>query len=217
MKKLLFLGWLGLLAGAARGQVPAAATHLDAAAHLDAVAHQQSVLKFQAALNAEFRNPQESPLTAAERKAFAGLPFYPTDYRYYVEATLVRDSTSRPFEMPTNTARRPLYRKYGELRFVLDDQPQHLSIYQDLSLLKRPGFDDYLLLPFTDGSNGHGSYGGGRYLDLRLPPASSRTMQLDFNRAYNPSCAYSPGYSCPVPPPENRLPLAIPAGVRSDH
>ena len=210
MKKLLFLGWLGLLAGPVRGQVPAAT-------HLNAVAHQQSVLKFQADLNAEFRNPEKSPLSDAERKAFAGLPFYPTDYRYYVEATLVRDSTSRPFEMPTSTARRPLYRKYGELRFVLDGQPRHLSIYQPLDLLKRPGFEDYLMLPFTDGSNGHGSYGGGRYLDLRLPPAGVRVMQLDFNRAYNPFCAYGPQFSCPVPPAENRLEVAIPAGVRSDH
>ena len=211
MKKPLFLGWLGLLAGAAQAQVPAASPHLDVATH------QQSVRKFQADLDAEFRNPAESPLSAAERRDFAGLPFYPTDYRYYVEATLVRDSTARPFEMPTSTTRRPQYRKYGELHFVLDGQPQHLSIYQPLDLLKRPGFADYLMLPFTDGSNGHGSYGGGRYLDLRLPPAGTRVMQLDFNRAYNPSCAYSPGYSCPVPPAENRLTIAIPAGVRSDH
>lgn len=211
MKKLLLLGWLGLLAGPAAAQAPATAGHLSSAAH------QQSVQKFQADLNAEFRNPAESPLAAAERATFAGLPFYPTDYRYYVEATLVRDSTSQPFAMPTSTARRPLYRKYGELHFVLDGQPQHLSIYQPLELLKRPGFEDYLMLPFTDLSNGHGSYGGGRYIDLRLPPAGARVMQLDFNKAYNPSCAYSPSYSCPVPPAENRLPVAIPAGVRSDH
>lgn len=211
MKKHLFLGWLGLLAGAAQAQAPAATIRLNAAAH------QQSVLKFQADLNAEFRNPEESPLSAAERREFAGLPFYPTDYRYYVAATLVRDSTSQPFAMPTSTARRLLYRKYGELHFVLDGQPQHLSIYQPQDLLKRPGFEDYLIVPFTDLSNGHGSYGGGRYLDLRLPPAGARVMQLDFNRAYNPSCAYGPGYSCPVPPAENRLTVAIPTGVRSDH
>ena len=211
MKKQLFLGWLGLLAGAVQAQVTVAATHLGVAAH------QQSVRQFQAELNAEFRNLDESPLSAAERQGFSGLPFYPTDYRYYVEATLVRDSTSQPFAMPTSTARRPLYRKYGELRFVLDGQPQHLSIYQPLDLLKRPGFADYLMLPFTDLSNGHGSYGGGRYLDLRLPPAGATTIQLDFNRAYNPSCAYNSGYSCPVPPAENRLPVAIPAGVQSSH
>ena len=211
MKKCLFLAWLGLLGGAAHAQAPTAALHLDVATH------QQSVLQFQAALNAEFRNPEESPLSVAERRAFTGLPFYPPNYRYYAEATLVRDSTAQPFAMPTSTGRRPLYRKYGELRFVLDGQPQRLSIYQPLDVLKRSGLEDYLIVPFTDLSNGHGSYGGGRYLDLRLPPAGARVMQLDFNRAYNPSCAYNPGYSCPVPPAENRLTVAVPAGVRSDH
>jgi uncharacterized protein (DUF1684 family) len=76
---------------------------------------------------------------------------------------------------------------------------------------------DYLFIPFTDLTNGHGSYGGGRYLDLTIPPAGTTTMVLDFNRAYNPSCAYNVAYSCPVPPPENRLAIAIPAGVKSDH
>ncbi|MFC7667025.1 DUF1684 domain-containing protein [Hymenobacter humi] len=105
----------------------------------------------------------------------------------------------------------------ASLRFVLQGQPMRLSVYQSADLLKRPGFEDYLFVPFTDLTNGHGSYGGGRYLDLRIPPAGTRVMQLDFNRAYNPSCAYNHGYSCPVPPAENRLPVAIPVGVRSDH
>ena len=120
--------------------------------------------------------------------------------------------------METSTVHRPLYRKYGELRFVLNGQALHLSVYQSTDLLKRPGFEDYLFVPFTDLTNGHGSYGGGRYLDLRIPPAGSPGgLTLDFNRAYNPSCAYNHGYSCPVPPAENRLAATIPAGVRSDH
>jgi len=90
-------------------------------------------------------------------------------------------------------------------------------VYQSQDLLKRPGFENYLFVPFTDRTNGHGSYGGGRYLDLRIPPKGATTMPLDFNRAYNPSCAYAPGYSCPVPPAENRLNVAIPAGVQHDH
>ncbi len=212
MKKLLLLSWLVLpVLEPARAQTTLASSHLDTAAH------EQNVQKFQADLNAEFRNPKESPLSAAERAAFAGLPYYPTDYRYYVEATLVRDSTSAPFAVATSTARRPLFRKFGELYFAIDGQPQHLSIYQVLELRQSPGLQDYLMLPFTDLTNGHGSYGGGRYLDLRIPSPGTRVMQLDFNRAYNPSCAYSPGYSCPVPPAENRLTIAIPAGVRSTH
>lgn len=208
---LLLARFAGLLPVAAAAQTSAVTTHLTAAAH------QQSVVEFQAGLNREFRDPKESPLTPAEQQAFTTLPFFPTEYSYYVEATLVRDSTSRPFAMETSTARRPMYRKYGELRFVLNGQPQHLSIYQNQELLKRPGLEDYLFVPFTDLTNGHGSYGGGRYIDLRIPAAGTATLAMDFNRAYNPSCAYNHGYSCPVPPAENRLSVAIPAGVRSDH
>lgn len=185
-------------------------------AHLDPVAHQVSVVAFRQDLNKEFSDPKESPLSAAGRQAFTGLPFYPTSYAHYVEAALVRDSISQPFAMPTSTARRPLYRKYGELRFVLQGQSMHLSVYQSMDLLERPGFEDYLFVPFTDFTNGHGSYGGGRYLDLRIPPAGGGILQLDFNRAYNPSCAYNHAYSCPVPPAENRLAVAIPAGVQSE-
>lgn len=69
----------------------------------------------------------------------------------------------------------------------------------------------------TNLTNGHGSYGGGRFIDLRLTPAGSgNVMLLDFNRAYNPLCAYNHGYSCPIPPAENRLRVAVPTGVRSE-
>lgn len=187
------------------------------APHLDSPAHQRSVAEFQRALNEEFLNPQESPFSAEERQHFTTLPFYPTSYAYYVEATLVRDSTTQPFAMTTSTARRPLYRKYGELHFVLLGEARRLNVYQNQEGNQPPELADYLFVPFTDLTNGHGSYGGGRYLDLRIPPAGTRILQVDFNRAYNPSCTYSPRYSCPVPPVENRLPVSIPVGVRSDH
>ena len=209
--QLPFSLFLVLLSSAARAQTLPAD-------RLNAAVHQQSVLQFQQDLNKEFSNPQESPLTAAERQGFSTLPYYPSNYAYYVVAKLVRDSTSQPFAMATSTERRPLYRKYGELRFVLNGQALQLSVYQNQELLKHPGLEDYLFVPFTDLTNGHGSYGGGRYIDLHLPPAGgTTTISLDFNRAYNPSCAYNHRYSCPVPPAENRLAVAIPAGVRSDH
>lgn len=210
MRKLFLLLVLGLVGTAA--QVPTTSPN-----RLGPAAHAQSVADFQRDLNREFRDPKESPLSATERLSFQALPYYPTDYAYYVEARLVRDSTAQPFAMPTSTARRPMYRKYGDLYFTLAGQALKLSVYQSLELMTRPGLADYLVLPFTDLTNGHGSYGGGRYLDLRRPPAGSPTMLLDFNRAYNPSCAYSPAYSCPIPPAENRLAVAIPAGVQSDH
>lgn len=150
----------------------------------------------------------------AERKACKTLPFYPANYAYCVLATLVHDSTARPFAMEISTTRRPLYRKYSELRFVLNGQALQLNVYQSQELLKRPDLADYLFVPFTDLTNSHETYGGGRYIDLRIPTAGATTMLLDFNCAYNPSCAYQHGYSCPVPPAENRLTVAIPAGVQ---
>ncbi|TVT37257.1 DUF1684 domain-containing protein [Hymenobacter setariae] len=180
-------------------------------------AHAQQVAAFQQKINHEFSDPAESPLSAAERAAFKSLPFYPVAYQYCVVAKLVRDSTALPFGMPTSANQLHMYRKYGELRFELNGQPQRLTVYQSLALLQKPGFADYLFLPFTDLTNGHGSYGGGRYIDLRIPPAGTTLITLDFNCAYNPSCAYSHAYSCPIPPAENRLAVAIPAGVQSDH
>lgn len=206
MKKLYFASVLVLAAGLAHGQqrpTPAAQT--------------QSVAQFQQQLNQEFRNPAESPLPAAEQAAFKGLPFYPVRYEYCVVAQLVRDTTSLPFFMPVSQGLPRQHRRYGELRFELNGQPQRLAVYQSLALLQKPGYADYLFVPFTDATNGHGSYSGGRYLDLRIPPRGVATLVLDFNKAYNPSCAYATGYACPVPPPENRLAVPIPVGVQSSH
>lgn len=179
--------------------------------------HAQAVATFQQNLNAEYRNPQESPLPPEVREKFTGLDFFPTNYSACVVARFVRDSSQVPFAMPTSTARRPLYQKYGELHFALEGKALRLNVYQSLDLKQKPGYHDYLFIPFTDRTNGHGSYGGGRYLDMRLGQIQDGYAVLDFNQAYNPFCAYSPLYSCPVPPAENRLPLAVKAGVMSDH
>ncbi|MBT2556416.1 DUF1684 domain-containing protein [Hymenobacter sp. ISL-91] len=189
----------------ATGQIPAPAEHT------------RQVANFQHELNAEFTDPARSPLSAEARQTFAGLPFYPLKYAACVPARFVADSLGPVFAMPTSTAKRPLYRKYGELHFELDGQPQRLVMYQSLDLLANPAYRDYLFVPFTDRTNGHGSYGGGRYLDFRRGQIRGGQTVLDFNKAYNPSCAYAQGYDCPIPPAENRLPVAVEAGVRHDH
>ena len=75
---------------------------------------------------------------------------------------------------------------------------------------------DHLFLPFTDNTNGVETYGGGRYIDLKIP--AGNTINIDFNKAYNPYCAYSDKYSCPIPPPENHLDIEIKAGIKlTDH
>jgi uncharacterized protein (DUF1684 family) len=86
-----------------------------------------------------------------------------------------------------------------------------LNVYQSHTLREKEGYKDYLFLPFTDLTNGNETYGSGRYIDLRIP--ERETIIIDFNKAYNPYCAYNYGYACPIPPKENKLKVEIRAGV----
>lgn len=172
----------------------------------------RSVRDFQEELTREYRDPERSPLSKAEIAAFNGHEFYPVAARFAVKARLVKTKKPATFKMKTSTDRLPEYVKYGELHFVLAGKAQTLEIYQSVSLREKPGYADYLFLPFTDATNGEETYGGGRYLDLKIP--KGKTLELDFNKAYNPYCAYNYQYSCPVPPLANRLEIAVEAGVK---
>ncbi len=167
---------------------------------------------FQKELNAEYADSEKSPLKPEDRKNFNGLDFFPIDTTYRVLAKFVRTPNETPFGMPTSTERMSVEVKYGELHFVLGGKEMKLSIYQSPGLVNIPEFRDYLFLPFTDETNGSETYGGGRYIDFRIPKGDE--MILDFNKAYNPYCAYNEKYSCPIPPAENRLDVPIKAGVR---
>ena len=107
------------------------------------------------------------------------------------------------------------YFKYGRLNFVLDGKDYHLYVYQSSDLMKTEKYKDYLFVPFTDASTGDESYGSGRYLDFSTTDIKNNTLYLDFNKAYNPSCAYATGFHCPMPPKENLLTVAINAGEKN--
>lgn len=171
------------------------------------------IKQYQEELNASYRNSEESPLEPEELAAFAGLPFFPVNEKYRIKALFVRTPGSKPFKMATSTGRLPIYEKYGEAHFELDGQQLVIPIYQNHELRETEKYKDYLFLPFKDKTNGDTSYGGGRYVELRIPAGD--TIVIDFNKAYNPYCAYNSRYSCPIPPKENRIPLAIPAGVKA--
>jgi uncharacterized protein (DUF1684 family) len=115
--------------------------------------------------------------------------------------------------MKTTTERTPTYEKYGEAIFEIDNIEYKLSIYQSHRLRQNEKYKDYLFLPFTDLTNGEETYGGGRFIDLSIP--NSDIITIDFNKAYNPYCAYSSTSSCPVPPKENDLDLKVLAGVKA--
>lgn len=171
--------------------------------------------KYQENLNIEYKDSLHSPLLAEDLKTFESLDFYPISNDFIVEATFVKAKKEKAFGMKTSTSRTPLYKKYGTLHFEIKGKKCVLNVYQNLELIKRPGFKDYLFLPFSDTTNGKETYIGGRYLDMRIP--TENKVIINFNKAYNPYCAYNYKYSCPIVPFENDLDVAIEAGVKKFH
>lgn len=160
----------------------------------------------------EFLKTKNSPL---KKDDLSYLRFFEPDSTYRVTAVFKRIQKSRPFEMPTYSDTNKTYVKYGELKFRLHGKKQSLTVYRSLSLQTLPQYRDYLFLPFKDKTNGIESYGGGRYIDLRTGDIKDNIVILDFNKAYNPYCAYSDGYHCPIPPAANHLSAKIEAGEKN--
>ncbi|WP_299118977.1 DUF1684 domain-containing protein [uncultured Winogradskyella sp.] len=169
--------------------------------------------EWQKEMNADFKDATKSPLKDKDRKTFEGLDFYKFDSTYVVNAKLTLTPDAKPFKMKTTTERRPDYVKYGVVTFSLKGKEYKLNIYQNLGLLDKEGYEDYLFLPFLDDTNGNGSYPGGRYTEATIPEGD--TIIIDFNTAYNPYCAYNDKYSCPIVPRENYLATEIEAGVKA--
>ena len=174
-----------------------------------------AVAKFQKELNAEYATAKTSPLTLEDLAEFKTLDFYPASETFFVVAKLVRTQKEKPFEMETSTDRKPLYVKYGELYFEINGQDFKLNVYENIELLKKKDYKDYLFLPFSDLTSGKESYIGGKYIDVRIPKGD--TIMIDFNTSYNPYCAYNSKYSCPKVPLENDLEIEIKAGVKKFH
>ena len=168
---------------------------------------------WQDTINLEFKDTAESPLTKEDYKIFEGLDFFAINPKYRIMAHFVSTPEELPFGMKTTTERLPIYVKYGEAYFMLDGVKCKLNIYQNQELIKREEYRDYLFIPYLDETSGKESYGGGKYLDLRIPSGDS--IMIDFNKAYNPYCAYNHHYSCPIPPYENSMKVAVKAGVKA--
>lgn len=162
--------------------------------------------------NRAFRQSPDSPLAASQKAVFDSLRYYPADAAFEVAAAVTHAPNPDTLLIQMSANRAEKYLRWGQAQFKIGNQSQQLGIY-----LKADGRDSTLFIPFTDRTNGHETYGGGRYLDAPLPAPNTPAITLDFNRAYNPYCAYNNAYSCPVPPAENRLQVAIPAGEKSFH
>jgi len=151
-------------------------------------------------------------LDAQEIYDFEGLDYFDFDSTYQIEAVFTKKK-GRRFKMPTSTERLPVYRRYGIIQFRINDSLCELEVYQNMALRKKKEYKNYLFIPFRDGTSRVETYGGGRYLDVRIP--KGKMILVDFNLAYNPYCAYSYRYSCPIPPEVNTLKVRISAGEKT--
>jgi len=140
--------------------------------------------------------------------------FFAIDSLYRITGVFDKLEDSTGFTMKTSGTITKQYYKYGKVRFSLRDTILQLFIYQSKDLMKTAKYKDYLFIPFTDLTTGDETYGSGRYLDFAIDSIKNNTLVLDFNKAYNPYCAYASGYHCPLPPKENFLKMAIVAGEK---
>jgi len=140
--------------------------------------------------------------------------FFSPDSRFKVAAKFTRTLDTIGFIMKTSGKRPQQYYRYGYITFKLSDSLFKLTVYQGADLMQTVLYKNHLFLPFTDLTSGEESYGTGRYLDLEINDIVNNNIVLDFNKAYNPYCAYSDKYNCPIPPRENHLNIAILAGEK---
>ncbi|MEF8799630.1 MAG: DUF1684 domain-containing protein [Halolamina sp.] len=165
-----------------------------------------------AAKDEYFRTNPRSPIPPDERGSFDGLSYYPVDESYRFELPLHEHEDKEPVTVGTSTDGEQRYLRWGAFRFDIDDEEVTLQAY------KSDPDEDRLWVPVRDETSGEETYGAGRYLDLE--PETHRTDEgrwiLDFNEAYNPTCAYSDQYECPLPPTENWLDVPIRAGEKAD-
>ncbi len=170
------------------------------------------IKKFQKELNEEYASRGKTPLRGSNYLNFKGHPFFPVNLKYRVKTKFSKTKNPQPFEIQTSSGNTRTYQKFGKATFQLSGKSHTLTLYQSLELLQNPEYQDYLFLPFHDETNGKETYGGGKYMDLKIP--SGNEIILDFNKSYQPFCAYNAyDYSCPIVPEENRLQTRIEAGV----
>jgi uncharacterized protein (DUF1684 family) len=162
--------------------------------------------QFRADKDAFFRDHPQSPLLADQRARFEGLAYFPENPALVVRAPLETAGVDldEVIAMPTTTGGEQHYRRAGVVRFEVDGHPAQVTLFASAGTPE-------LFLPFRDATSGNESYGGGRYLEVESPSLDGR-VEVDFNYAYNPYCAYNPEWSCPIPPGENWLSVPIRAG-----
>lgn len=171
----------------------------------------QAIQSFRKARDDFFKHSSNSPLEESKRAKFKGLHYYGIDLRYRFEGRIERyiiniNNPKYYATFLTNKGTKKRYIRYGKFRFQLEGRTYSVELYKSI-------LGDNLFIPFYDKTNGKETYEGGRYLDSEILMPGYR-MVLDFNYAYNPSCAYNEKFVCVLPLEENRLDVEIRAGEK---
>jgi hypothetical protein len=171
--------------------------------------YEEKMAAFRKKYKEDFIREERSPLKA---KDTGFIRFYPINSNYAVWAELSLTPNAPVFDMLTHSGKKQQYRQYAIATFKIKSKIYSLNIYQSLKLIAKEEMKDHLFLPFNDLTNYKSTFGGGRYIDLSVIDIRNNKILLDFNKCYNPYCAYKEGYSCPIPPSKNRLNTRIEAG-----
>ena len=174
---------------------------------------EQNLLSFRDSKDMDYASSPDTPLHPDDRAGFTGLSYFPPDPAYSLAGPLHLHEAPQPFTILSTTGKSRPAERYGEMRFSLEGKHLVLQVYRLLDS-EAPTPVQALFVPFTDGTSGVESYPAGRYVDLR--ETGDGRYILDFNRAYNPLCAYGmpERYACPVTPAENRLKIRVEAGEK---
>ncbi|WP_029288656.1 DUF1684 domain-containing protein [Pedobacter sp. R20-19] len=176
-----------------------------------AQSYTEQIAKHREAYKQDFLKDNHSPLKEADLQH---LHFYNIDSSYKIIAKVDILKNEKIFKMPTYDGTSKEFYRYAKISFNLNGTSVTMTLYKNVALSTNPAYKDLLFLPFTDQTNQKETYGGGRYIDLREKDIKDHQIEVDFNKAYNPYCAYSDGYRCPVPPEENDLQVEVKAGEK---
>ncbi len=198
---------LGLFLGLAM------ASYAQEEASKEEIDYNSEIEKYRKGINIKLLYGDATPLLPEQQKEFKGLKYFAPDMDYLVEATLIKAGKQEDVIMKTSGDRTPVYVKYGVINFTINGNSHSLTVYQNKKMLELSQDTSSLFIPFRDETCGVESYGGGRYIDCEIPDTGNKVM-IDFNKAYNPYCAYNHSYSCVIPPEENRLAVRIEAGEK---
>lgn len=160
---------------------------------------------YRAAKDAYMRDDPHSPLEHEDRHHFQGLSYYPANAALRLVLSLDRDVSPEPVPVDTSTGETQELQRAGKVQFAVEGKAAELTIYRSP--------DGALFLPLRDATSGSETYGAGRYLEPEM--VDEERVVVDFNYLYNPFCAYSDAWTCPLPPRENWLSVPIRAGEKS--